>query len=360
MNSEKILSCLQAANLINDRELVQKTLDDFDQDTPWYIRTLVGLGAWFSSLFFIGFIAAVSFRSEIGMVLLGVTLLAVGIGLRAKQKGDFWVQLTLAMGLSGQSMLLYGVSESLNISGFENVLILNLMLCCGLFWVFPDRIMRVLQLLFAGASLIVLIYTWEAKLLLPLIGPAAALGMVMLEETRSHWISKGQYERFAPLQIGLMLAACGYLSLSTVYLLPELSRDIELYPNPWMSTILLGGILLFGSRKLWRAVLPTTAQWLGFGLCALVIGVSWYNPGLLLAFIILLMGVQRGREGILGFGLTYLIAFLGMYFYGIEVTFLTKSITLIGAGIALLSVRWLVLSINRAQVAIAGDACDSV
>jgi uncharacterized membrane protein len=46
-----------------------------------------------------------------------------------------------------------------------------------------------------------------------------------------------------------------------------------------------------------------------------------------------------------GAGIGFLVLFLGTYFYGIQITMLQKSVTLVTAGVAILVARWIVLKL---------------
>ncbi|MCU7916020.1 MAG: DUF4401 domain-containing protein [Candidatus Thiodiazotropha sp. (ex Gloverina cf. vestifex)] len=65
----------------------------------------------------------------------------------------------------------------------------------------------------------------------------------------------------------------------------------------------------------------------------------------MLGLIVTLLGAHSGRVTFTGAGIGFFVLFLTAFFYGIEVSLLTKSITLVATGIAILVSRWIILKI---------------
>jgi hypothetical protein len=91
-----------------------------------------------------------------------------------------------------------------------------------------------------------------------------------------------------------------------------------------------------------------------YGLLTLVIAITWYAPGLILAPIVILLGIHIVRTTFVGAGIGFFALFLAAFFYGIEVTLLIKSQLLIAGGAALLLTCWLLL-----RTLIADDTLES-
>jgi uncharacterized membrane protein len=140
------------------------------------------------------------------------------------------------------------------------------------------------------------------------------------------------------------------LLLSTVYILPELGTvDPKIYPEPWISTVLFGVMLLYVSAKvagsLAGSMSRASRQTLGI-LMVIVIATSWFAPGLVLALIIVMLGAASGHKSFIAAGIAFFAVFLATYFYGIEVTLKTKSMTLVATGVTILLARWLILKVT--------------
>ncbi|MGB5494561.1 MAG: DUF4401 domain-containing protein, partial [Sedimenticolaceae bacterium] len=208
------------------------------------------------------------------------------------------------------------------------------------------RIHRVVMVLLATGSLTTLLFVWEANSLVPILGPAFTGALILLHRGMPSLISS-RYSAFVrPLMNGLVLSAFGVLLLSTVYVLPELGVDFQFYPRPWISTILLGALFLYVGTQI-RAMIAAasnmTASLVFYGMMLVIIACSWAAPGLLLGLIIVMLGAESGSKTFIGAGIVFFSVFLAAYFYGIEVSMLTKSITLVASGAAVLVSRWAVL-----------------
>jgi hypothetical protein len=306
---------------------------------------MVGFGAWLASLLLIGFVAGLSLAMEGGYTIIGLVLIAGAILVRRRFNNDFLVQCALASRVAGQALLAYGLAESLS-RDFETYLSVALFVSSVLFFLFPDRIHRVIMVLIASGSLTALLYVREANALVPLLGPAFTGALVLLHRQTPNLVAGRFAQIVRPLMNGLMLSAFGVMLTSTVYILPELGLDFEFYPRPWISTILFGALFLYVGGQVTQTRVNTAnvaALPVFYGVMIAIIACSWFAPGLLLGLIVTTLGAASGNKTYIGAGVGFFAFFLATYFYGIEVTLLTKSITLIAAGVAILVLRWTIL-----------------
>ncbi len=186
---------------------------------PWYVRTMVGFGAWLASLLLIGFVASIGFAAKGGFLLIGIALIVVAVVLRHRSDSDFMVQSTLAVSLAGQGLLAYGIAELSGGDEWKIVLTAAIPISTVLFFMFPDRIHRVISVLIATTSLSILIYVWELNVIVPFMGPAFATAMVFLYKRQASIMAGGRGALIRPLMTGLMLSAFGFLMISTIYIL---------------------------------------------------------------------------------------------------------------------------------------------
>lgn len=313
---------------------------------PWYIRAMVGFGAWLASLLLIGFVAGLSIYSDGGSAIIGLLLVVIANVVRRASANDFFVQSALASCLAGQALFTWGIFSLIGAEEFEALLMLVIVASVALFFLYPDRIHRVIMVLISGGSLITLFYVWELNALIPVLGPAFAAVLIYVQRTQSQIIASGHGQLLRPLMTGLMLCAFGTLMISTIYVLPELSIDYEFYPRPWVSTILLGMLFLYVGSSLWpRLVDPTDATVAAtvYAIMLAIIAASGAAPGLLLALLVIMLGADSGQKSMTAAGVGFLAVFLIAYFYGIETTMLVKSMTLIASGVVVLFARYLVL-----------------
>ncbi|MBT8122303.1 MAG: DUF4401 domain-containing protein [Gammaproteobacteria bacterium] len=314
---------------------------------PWYIRTMVGFGAWLASLLLIGFIAGFSIAMEGGYAIIGILFITGAVFFRHQSNSDFVVQSSLAVSLAGQALFAWGFTDVTGneVKGFlAAVASMSLLL----FFILPDRIHRVLMVLFFTGSLIGLTYAWDWNALVPLYGPVFAALLVYLYQQRGVLLASRFGKLVQPLVNGLLLSAFGALLLSTIYVLPELGDELNYYPRPWISTIGLGVLFLYMGSLVWPELVSDAgkpAMVLLYALMLAVIAGAWNAPGLLLAMIVVMLGASAGHRTFIGAGIAFLAVFIAAYFYGIEMTMLTKSITLVATGSVVLLARWLILKV---------------
>ena len=309
---------------------------------------MVGFGAWLASLLLIGFVTGLSLAMEGGYTVIGLALIAGAILVRRRFDNDFLVQCALASSLAGQALLAYGVAATMGADEFETYLAIAMIVSSVLFVVFPDRIHRVIMVLIATGALTTLFYVWELNALVPLLGPAFAAALVLLHRQMPNRLAGRLAPFVRPLMSGLMLSAFGVLLISTVYVLPELGAEFEFYPRPWISTLLLGALFLYVGVWIAQPVAKTgntAALPVVYGTMIVIIACSWAAPGLLLGLIVTMLGAAYGDKTTIGAGVGFFAFFLAAYFYGIEVSLLNKSITLVAAGLSILVWRWAILRV---------------
>ncbi len=352
---EDILAGLRAGGLLPDESADRATtlIENLRAVQPWYIRTMVGFGAWLASLLLIGFVAGFSLAMNGGYMIIGLGMVAAAVALRRRFDTDFMVQSTLAVSLAGQGLFAFGIAQFNSTGEFESALTTIVVMSAALFIIFPDRIHRVLSVLFATTALTILIYIHELNSVVPVLGPAFAAALVFLHKRLPTLAAGGMGPLVRPLMTGMMLSAFGFLLLSTIYILPELGIEYSFYPRPWVSTALLGALFIYLGIDIWPQLLDSNqkaATPVVYGLMVVVIAAAWAAPGLLLALIVVMLGSASGNRVFTGAGITFLAVFLGTYFYGIQITMLMKSATLIATGAAVLLARWLILRfVTRAK-----------
>jgi uncharacterized membrane protein len=91
-----------------------------------------------------------------------------------------------------------------------------------------------------------------------------------------------------------------------------------------------------------------------YGLLVVITAVAWAIPGLLLALVVIMLGATSGNRVFIGAGITFLAVFIATYSYGTQVSMLTKSVTLVATGAAVLAARWLLLKVTAGHIE--GDA----
>lgn len=348
LSMQNVLDSLVAEGLLESeaRADADAVLETMQGVQPWYIRTMVGFGAWLASLLLIGFVGSIGIAADSGFAIIGAGLIVGSVLVRRQSGNDFLVQSAMACSLAGQAIFAYGVVEPAGMKNFDLVLAVVIAISALMFVIYPDRIHKVISVVVATTSLCFLLYAHELNAIVPVFGPALALVFVFLHQRQGAFIERGYGHLVRPLMTGTMLSAFGFLLLSTIYILPELGAETVFYPRPWISTILLGMLLLYVSTRLWGQ-LGIEGDRLGqvvfYSFVLATCAASWAIPGLILALIVMIIGASSGSRILVGAGATFLVVFVATYFYGVQVTMLTKSITLVASGIIVLLIRGVAL-----------------
>ena len=310
---------------------------------PWYVRTMVGFGAWIASLLLLGFIGGMGFiAGEAGLLVLGVLFLAGASVLRRTTEHDFVVQVTLATSLAGQFLLMWGLgklTDSLSAAMIGLIVVEAVVIV-----VFRDKTQRFLAVVFAVMASVTLMYYWKLQSAVHLLVLAQAVGFIFLEMNEARFIAQQRNDLVRPLAYGLLFSLFGTVMLSTIYVLPELiSKRFVFYPYPWLTTLGFGVLLYY---LMWRflqqhkALMPAWFVPSAYLLLGLVVLATLKAPGIVIALLVLALGFAHANRILMGFGLVFFAVFLGAFFYGIEVSLLEKSIMLFSAGMVFLVARY--------------------
>ncbi len=312
--------------------------------TPWYLRFMVGFGAWLAAVFFMGFFTLLT-HSKPAALFFGALLLIAAIATRRLDRGDFLNQLAFAASLSGQLLILFG-SDIRSATGMA-LLVLALQGVTIAFY--RDKTHRLLSTLVAIAALQALFFEWKW----PYAAPALA-GLLAMAFTH-FWLQGAAYSTptrdrlLRPIAYGLVIAMFGLLLPSMFP--PAFNNDNPFYQHArhlWLSTVLLGAVLLYLVHVFLkeRGLRPFgPLAWAGYDAVLLLMWPGLKAPGLIGALIVLLIGFRRGNRLLIGMALLFLAAFLSAYYYHLSISLLQKSAALAGSGAVLLALRWALLKL---------------
>jgi len=310
--------------------------------TAWYVRVMVGFGAWWAAMFFMGFFSLVT-HSKPAALFFGALLIVGAVLLRRLDRGDFLNQLALAASLAGQVLVVFGA----DIESVTGMALLVLLMQGLLIAFYADQTHRLLSTLVAVGAIEVLLFEWKLT-----YGSATLAGLLGIASI-GLWLKETAFDGskleplMRPVAYGLVIAMFGLLMPSIFP--PVFDEHNPLTPHLrylWLSAALLGAGLLYLVH-----VLLTERGLPPFGIFALssysaVLLLMWpaqRAPGLIGALVILLLGFRRGNRLLLGMALLFLAAFLAAYYYNLSISLLLKSAALAGSGVVLLALRWVLL-----------------
>ncbi|ATB27889.1 DUF4401 domain-containing protein [Melittangium boletus] len=308
--------------------------------TPWFIRVLIGGGAWLSSLFLMIFVGmALSFAEKEGALILGLLLTGGAIVLRRSEPGLFLTQTALAIGLAGQGLFAFGMDS----------LVRNVPLALALFVlevfilvVYPDLIQRFLSTCAASLALLYVLHQGLSIVVMDvgLVGLAAlAHGLFLHQGTL-------QARRWGAL---VTPAAFGLVTTLLTLLLVGAWQG-ELFGDEAVLRILVTmGLTTVTLYSAWRVLeeLNTapggTAGVTLFVALSLTALLTFRAPGVIAAVGVVLLGFHRRSVVLLGMAVVFILAFGVNYYYSLELTLLAKSLALLGGGLVMLGLRLFIL-----------------
>jgi hypothetical protein len=297
--------------------------------TPKYVSFLSAVGAWISSWFFLAFLAAAVSDSDRSMIAVGVVLWAFTIvGRRVMTSGsEFLAHLCLAVNMAGQLMALIGVGVS---TGWDtqslagSALLLQLV---GLVW-FKDGLGRCL---FAFASVLSGgIFFWSAGgsqgLSVWLLLIAFMVSRLLIGQ-RGWLLSRWRYWH-GGVAFGW---SCGLLTAISFWGL-RLHWSEWGVPDPWL---LATGLTVLVAACAIRLQAPLSAV-----MALVVLGAATFTmPGLMAAMLVFILAFHTRSLGASWLSILGLLVFGVLYYYNLDLSFLAKSVTLIGSGLLLLMAR---------------------
>lgn len=313
--------------------------------TPWYVRVLIGFGAWMAACFLIGFFGLlIGLRDELAFFILGLILCGVTAGLRHVSSQIFLSQLCLAFSLTGQALFLFGlaaITDSASATAM-GVLLLEL----ALLFLYPDRILRFLAT--AGAALALLFLAYQPRILalvdLTLAAFAVVLHLLFLYQARlqrGHWAGLLSPVTFALaiIFLGALLGRC-FVPLGREFRLEGTESPLAIL------TLGLAVVTMYTAARVLQEVgieVSGTAGATVFASLGLTALLTLNTPGVIAAAGVLALAFHRRSVVMLGLGVAFLIGFGVLYYYDLSLSLLAKSGALLGSGLVLLGLRLFIL-----------------
>jgi Domain of unknown function (DUF4401) len=330
-------------------------VEDHRSDMPWYLRVIVGIGAWIASLFFIGFVGTLvgwEDKDHAAFGAMGVVFLVAAVVVGRQKWGVFAEQCALAVSFAAQAMIYIGFVDEHNHS-MRTAMLYSIGLAAVLYVAFPSFLSRVITCFAALQITLLWIQVGDRDPISPQAFNSDYYPLLTLAFWTFHlaaicWtlLRPRQAIRFAPLGYALVTS----LAVWQAENLGHIWEDHEAFTYQmamvvWASfwaRIALVALTLFGvvvwaagGRNVWR---QKEYFFLGLGL-ALAVLVYLGLGSVLVALLFVLLGFALQDRVILGLGLLLFPVFLGDYYYNLDLDLLAKSGVLITSGFVMLLLR---------------------
>lgn len=316
-----------------------------ERQAPWYVKALLAFSGWLAALFLLGFIGAgfeFVFQNSTAAFIIGAMMIAAAFAILRIPKNEFVEHLALAVSLAGQALVVYAIFETSH-HNYKIAWLLVALLQVPLAVIMPNFVHRVFSSFMAACAL---------AITLTLMGWAHVVcGIIMLVAALA-WLNEFRYPhhmaKIRAIGYGLVLAL---IQLKGTSLFSDramgwrlLPQEDEIWAKPWLGEVLIGLVTLYvvyhllqRSGQAISGRLSITALLGTFLVCL----VSMKVQGLTVGMVIILLGFASANRLLLGLGIVSLLFYISSYYYLLDATLLSKSLTLLIVGLVLLTGRWL-------------------
>ena len=312
-----------------------------EEDTPWYLKTVLGISAWLSALLFILVLTQLDILNEgLHFLVAGIVLIILSLVLRLNVKSEFLVQLAFALSLAGQGSFAGGLYEA---SGNPQVtwLVVAIMEIV-LIIIYPDFVHRFMATVATSTALVLLIYELEWSQLIHVLALLLTVLTIYIWHHESKFFSRNQDALFRPVGYGVAFSLLGLGVLSAI-------SEIDAFDSWWIFSLILTGGIIYTTYHILDTLDITVFRGFGLGLLIGIIALLtplMQAPGIAASVLILCLGYFRGNRILVGLCLISLALFLSRFYYSLDFTLLTKSYMLMASGVIFLVFRRILRSIS--------------
>lgn len=316
-------------------------------DMPWYLRVLTGGAAWVGAMFLLatglGIISVIlGERVDLAAVALGLALMPAGIALRARGRSEFQRQSSLVAVIAGQMLLVGGVGSLLRSTDIGAIALI--ISSVPLVLRYDDAVYRYCATVAIIAAALFLMLEVKVPRAMGITTALTAVGPLLA------WRAFPGVERHHRLLDPIAWAAatmcCALLTFQTIVEVVTGTVGFSpayvnsLMPSPWLLTACLAAALVWLALQVAQdhGASPTApVPLVAIAVVVVVAVLTHRTPAVLGALLLIVLGFDRRRTGLVAMGAAFLIGFLGLYYYSLSLTLLQKSAVLVASGVACLA-----------------------
>ena len=342
---------LQSEGQLEDREKASELIRNLhtSDDPPLYLRALIGLGAFISSLFLIGFLFVSELIDRDGPFLpWGLAFIAAAFGLWKWSQREgvasflnmFIAVLSFTWMAVGKFLFVLEFTEAYDEWGAFGGLLLVTAATYFVYRLTIDRFLSCLGVCFALTVALISEGDLNKDPGVIISMGLCICGLAALQASLAAFLLSGRVHRkFLPMAYALV----GGLTVNVFLLTMEGPKLEEITGFPFvrvLGLLLAAGLIALmvraaGGRRISRSP-RLLAALLAILLCALFI-----SPGILLGVCLLVYGYGHHDRLLAAFGGLVMPVFLFHWYYDMELTLTEKSAVLVASGLAMLAGRFL-------------------
>lgn len=306
------------------------------------IEVLSIIGGVLTAIFFLGFLALASIlRSETSCLIAGSILIITTLAVNRLLVKPFLDAMNITCYIAGYILVGFGMSRNMDILFIVllGISIATMLLSKGFILIF----LSVISFYAALFGEITHLFSSLNPLNVAVVPIMVVFLFVNLFETRILTYTNGDLSKYKPIHSGLFVSCVLSLGGLSINYLTKHSYD-------WILSIFMLAAILAIVYKIMQVMQVKKAvhQVCIFLLCLLICLPTLYAPYLSGSILLILICFHYGYKAECATALLLFIYAISKYYYDLELTLLTKSITLFFTGIALL-IAWYIFTQKKTR-----------
>lgn len=338
MTVRELLDHLSVRRMISQEQIDEifnkHGITECETKDPIYIRILSGVGGWCAAIFLIMFLAlAHLIEHGSGAFIMGVAFFGGSIFLARASKSTFSNQLSLALAFAGNILVLFGASDIFRPFGLSKLVFFQAVVCGVAYPLLRNNIFRFLS----PIALVTLATAWivekqASHAMHALITAEMILFGILILQKKRH----GDLEPLIYSAATMLPATLLFMNFTQIYV-----WRITFQVSLWPSSILLSAGLIYLFVNLAGGLNRPQKPWLILVTCSAILLGIFTTPGILVAIGLLVTGYAYCDRALTCLAYLFLICFIVLFYYALNVDLAYKSWVLAGSGLILLAARWI-------------------
>jgi len=325
---------------IKEKILLLINTNDSSSSNLWYINMLIVISGWLAVIPFFIFFHIAGFLNNAQMSLFtGFILICLTVIIHYFNKKILFVNhLNLALNYTGQIVLFNGIALYTNGLKIPSICLLLIQIVLSI--IYNEKILRFICVIIATISMILILYSFKLFQDIHIIIFLLSLTVTLIWTfEKKILLNKYLVDLYKPFSYGFAISLLLVLIFSVLPEIDEFSRVKWLYSSFLLSIILilLEAHLLNNNKIKLSSMLSLLTFFSSLIICALF----YKSPGIIGAFIILLISFNALDRLLTGISILFLTAFFIIFYYNLEISLLSKSISLMCSGLFLLFIRFI-------------------
>jgi hypothetical protein len=304
---------------------------------PWYVRLVVGFGAWLTAIAAIALGAAIIFlvtddEPPVLLIVFGIAYLAAGLLLlKLDGRRVFVTQLGAAIAAAGVAMMTFGIV--IEWSRLLPAFLAGVVVTAIIVVTTSNRTLQFLAALLTAGLFVFTLTDSNVPYLLAIAALAGPAGMILLLRP----LQRDLHPTAVVLLLVFPIFSWFYTGALSVGLFVQ---SVE--PGGWLAKSINIGLFLSLASIHWKraATFDVQARLIVFSVAAIIIGLL-LPPGGAAALTILMLAFVLGSRPLALLGILLQINYIWRFYYDMDVTLLVKSGILVAVGATLVIAWWL-------------------